>query len=150
MNRVVRWLKGLGVIVGLVALAQLVPYGCTHPNPPTIAEPAWSSARTRDLALRACFNCHSNETKWPWYSDIAPVSWVVQFDVDGARNIINFSEWNREYPLAMYAGQRVREGMMPPYKYRLAHPEANLTSAETAELARGLDAMLRPDAQSNP
>lgn len=143
MNVVVRWFKALAWGVGVVALAQLVPYGCTHSNPPTIAEPAWSSPRTRALAVRACFNCHSNQTRWPWYADVAPFSWVVQFDVEGARTVINFSEWNRTYPLAMYAGARVRDGNMPPYKYRVAHPEAALTPQEADELARGLDATLR-------
>ena len=58
--------------------------------------------------------------------------------------MINFSEWNRPYKLASYAGRRVLDGIMPPYKYRMAHPEANLTPEETKALARGLDATLNP------
>jgi Haem-binding domain len=133
---------GLASIAGGFLLLQLVPYGRTHSNPPTIAEPAWDSPRTRELAVRACFDCHSNQTRWPWYANVAPLSWAVQFDVETARSVVNFSEWTRRYTLAIYAGRRTSNGMMPPQKYQLAHPEANLTPAEQLELARGLEATL--------
>jgi hypothetical protein len=147
MRRILKALAiGLGVIVGVFLLMQLVPYGRTHSNPPTIVEPAWDSPRTRELAVRACFDCHSNKTRWPWYANVAPFSWAVQLDVENARSVINFSEWNRRYALAEYAGRRTSSGMMPPYKYRMAHPEADLTPEERAELARGLEATLgKPD-----
>jgi hypothetical protein len=141
------FLVALGVLVGLFALMQLIPYGRTHSNPRIIQEPPWDSPRTRALAVRACFNCHSNETTWPWYADLAPVSWVVQFDVEVARSVINFSEWNRPYELASYSGSSVMTGNMPTVKYRMAHPEANLTREETLELARGLDATLKSPGQ---
>jgi hypothetical protein len=131
---------GLGCLVGLFVLAQLVPYGRTHANPRVIEEPKWASPRTRELAVRACFNCHSNETTWPWYADVAPFSWVVQRDVETARSVINFSEWNRTYDLANESGPAVIRRDMPPYKYRIAHPEADLSEDETIELARGLHA----------
>jgi hypothetical protein len=137
------FLVALSWIVVVLALMQLVPYGRTHSNPPVIKELQWDSSRTRELAVRACFNCHSNETRWPWYANVAPLSWVVQFDVQAARSVINFSEWNHTYDLALYSGQSVRTGNMPTLKYRMAHPEANLTEQETLELARGLDATLR-------
>jgi hypothetical protein len=143
MRRMLKALAvGLAAIVGVFLLLQLVPYGRTHSNPPTIVEPAWDSPRTRELAVRACFDCHSNKTRWPWYANVAPFSWAVQFDVESARSVINFSEWNRRYALAGYAGRRTLTGMMPPYKYRMAHPEADLTPEEREELARGLDATL--------
>lgn len=138
------FLVALAVLVGVFALMQLVPYGRTHANPPVLKEPAWESPRIRELAVRACFNCHSNETRWPWYANVAPFSWVVQFDVEVARSVVNFSEWNRTYDLAPYSGQVVMTGNMPPLKYRMAHPEANLTQQETLELARGFNAMLSP------
>ena len=133
---------GLASIVGACLLLQLVPYGHTHSNPPTIVEPAWDSPRTRALAVRACFDCHSNQTRWPWYAKVAPLSWAVQFDVETARSVINFSEWNRRYALAGYAGRRTSIGMMPPGKYRMIHPEVDLTPEERMELARGLEATL--------
>jgi hypothetical protein len=61
-------------------------YGRDHSNPPVRIEPRWDRARTRELAVRACFDCHSNQTRWPWYSHVAPISWLVQHDVEeGAR-----------------------------------------------------------------
>jgi mono/diheme cytochrome c family protein len=139
-----RALKVLLVILGLFVLIQAIPYGRTHTNPPTISEPAWDSPRTRELVARACFDCHSNNTRWPWYASIAPFSWTVAYDVEGARSLLNFSEWNRTYPLAQYAGQWTRDDIMPPAKYAVAHPEAKLTPQERKELAAGLDATLKP------
>lgn len=152
MNAAVRrflkaFLVTLAVLVGLFGLIQLVPYGRTHSNPRTTEEPKWDSPRTRELAVRACFDCHSNETHWPWYANVAPFSWVVQRDVDAAREVINFSQWNYTFELASYSGLSVRSGSMPPTKYRLAHPEADLTAQELADLARGLDATLKPPVQ---
>ncbi len=71
----------LVALLSVLVLIQVVPYGRDHANPPVRAEPAWNSARTRELAVRACFDCHSNETIWPWYSNLAPASWLVQRDV---------------------------------------------------------------------
>ncbi len=136
-------LMALAPMVGLFVLLQAVPYGRGHTNPPAIEEPAWDSPRTRELAVRACFDCHSNATKWPGYAKVAPLSWAVQLDVDAGRSVLNFSEWNRPYDLAVYAGERTRNGMMPPVTYLMAHPEANLTAEEREELVRGLDATLR-------
>jgi hypothetical protein len=134
----------LACFAGLVGLVQLVPYGRTHSNPPTVKEPPWDSPRTRELAVRACFDCHSNETKWPWYANVAPLSWALQLDVENARSVINFSEWNRHYPLAVYSSRSLLGGGMPTRKYRWAHPDANLTKQEARELADGLDATLKP------
>jgi len=130
----------LAVLAVLFGLMQLVPYGRTHSNPRAIVEPKWDSPRTRELAVRACFNCHSNETTWPWYADVAPMSWIVQRDVESARETFNLSEWNRTYDLANESGPSVIRRDMPPYKYRMAHPEADLSEAENIELARGLNA----------
>jgi len=146
-----RFLKALLVflvgVVGLFGLIQLVPYGRTHSNPPVIEEPAWDSPRTRELAVRACFDCHSNATRWPWYANVAPFSWVVQQDVEAARDVVNFSQWNLPYDLASYSGLSVRTGGMPPTKYRMAHPEADLSDQEAKDLARGLDATLKAPGQ---
>ena len=70
---------------------------------------------------------------------------VVERDVEAARSVINFSEWNLPYDLAVYSGSSVRTGNMPPLKYVAAHPEADLSKAELEELARGLDATLKPE-----
>jgi hypothetical protein len=133
---------GVGALV-LFALIQAVPYGRTHSNPPVTMEPKWDSPQTRALAQRACFDCHSNITKWRWYSNVAPVSWLVQRDVDGGRSTFNFSEWNRPQDVgASDLAEAIRDGSMPPWVYRLVHSDARLTAAEKDALIRGLNATL--------
>lgn len=131
----------LWLVVGLVSLfllIQLVPFGRNHSNPPVVQEPAWDSPQTRELAKRACFDCHSNETVWPWYSNIAPISWLVQRDTDEGRSKLNFSEWGRQELEVDEIGEVVLEGKMPPAKYLPTHPTARLSPAEREALARGL------------
>jgi len=77
---------------------------------------------------------------WPWYSNIAPISWLLQRDVDEGREHLNFSEWNREQGEAGEAAETVEEGTMPPGNYLLTHPEARLDDAEIAALIAGLEA----------
>jgi hypothetical protein len=140
-------LFGLAVLVLVVifGLIQLVPYGRDHTNPSVLQEPAWDSGETRALAVRACYDCHSNETAWPWYSNIAPVSWLVQRDVDEGRRRLNFSEWGTRRERADEAAEVVQEGEMPPFYYLPLHPEARLSSQEKAALVRGLRATLGGD-----
>jgi hypothetical protein len=137
------------IVLGLVLVAQLVPYGRNHSNPPVVAEPTWNSPTTRGLAERACFDCHSNQTRWPWYSHVAPMSWLVQNHVDEGREVLNFSDWNRGNSEADEAAKTVREREMPPRSYLLLHPEARLTDAERDLLARGLDASLMSSARQS-
>ena len=141
-----RWKSLLAItslgLLGLGLVAQVVPYGRDHTNPPVLAEPAWNNSTTRALAERACFDCHSNETRWPWYSHLAPMSWFVQSHVDEGRQVLNFSEWSRGNGEADEAAETVRNGEMPPRSYTLLHPEARLTDAERDQLARGLDASI--------
>lgn len=137
-----RWVKwGLFGVLGLFVLIQFVPYGRDHQNPAVVEEPSWDSAQTRDLAVRACFDCHSNETTWPWYSNIAPLSWLVQRDVEEGRDHLNFSEWNRRQRSGESA-ETVREGQMPPPYYTVTHPNARLSDSEMQALAQGLTASL--------
>ncbi len=130
------------VASAVVALAiQLVPYGRDHSLPPVSGEPAWDSPATRALVARACFDCHSNEVRWPWYSNVAPVSWLVLRDVQVGRDELNFSEWDRQRgDEASEAAETVRDGEMPPAIYRLTHPSARLNAEERAQLIRGLAA----------
>ena len=131
----------LAVLAGGFLLLQLVPYGRAHDNPPVTNEPNWDSSETRVLAERACFSCHSNETEWPWYSHIAPVSWLVQHDVDEGRQVLNFSTWgNGRGEEGEEIGEVIWEGEMPPAQFLLTHPEARLTDAEKQQLIRGLTA----------
>lgn len=134
---------------GLLVVAQLVPYGRDHSNPPARAEPAWDRPETRELAVRACFDCHSNETQWPWYSHVAPASWLLQRHVDDGRRELNFSEWPHGSGEADEAAEVVLDGEMPPRSYTLVHPEAKLSQDQRRSLAAGLEATMqsnvRPD-----
>lgn len=126
--------------LALFGVVQLVPYGRDHTNPPLKKEPAWDRPATRALAVRACFDCHSNETRWPWYSHVAPFSWLVQRDVDVGRRVVNFSEWDRPYEEAGESAKTVLEGEMPPATYLPLHPPARLSAEEKRSLADGLTA----------
>ncbi|KAB2905315.1 MAG: hypothetical protein F9K27_04575 [Anaerolineae bacterium] len=120
-------LVGAGVLVALAVLIQLIPV--TRDNPPTKAEPAWTSAEVRSIAEKACFDCHSNKTDWPWYSKIAPISWRVAGHVHEGREYLNFSEWDNNNEGDELV-EVVQEGEMPPWDYRLMHPNARLTDKE--------------------
>ena len=136
-------LRRAGVCIAVILLAlQLVPYGRSHTNPPRRAEPPWDTAATRALAVRACYDCHSNETVWPWYSHLAPVSWLVQRDVDEGRRKLNFSEWDRPQKEAHGSAKEVRKGAMPPWYYTPLHRATRLTAAETGALVSGLEVSL--------
>ncbi|MFM2417287.1 MAG: hypothetical protein RL385_2010 [Pseudomonadota bacterium] len=132
------WRKFFTAIGAFFALLQLVPYGRSHENPPVRQEPVWDSPETRALAKRTCFDCHSNESTWPWYSHVAPVSWLVQHDVDEGREHLNFSEFDRPQRHAEDAAESVEEGEMPMAVYLPLHPEARLSPTEKAALVQGL------------
>lgn len=142
----VHWRRGLALLavalVLLLLLAQAIPYGHQHTNPSVRAEPVWNSSQTRELAIHACYGCHSNQTSWPWYSNVAPVSWLVQSDVEGGRQKLNFSEWNDPQPWKGQAAQTVRDGNMPPWYYLPLHPESRLSPSERQALIQGLAATL--------
>jgi hypothetical protein len=137
--------KTVGIVIlllilgclGLFLLIQLVPYGHNHTNPSVVQEPAWASPQAHEIAKRACFDCHSNETTWYWYTNIAPFSWLIQNDVDEGRRRLNFSEWNRRHEIEEI-GKVLREGEMPPLQYVLIHPSSRLSSQEQQVLLNGL------------
>ena len=126
-------------LVAVVVLIQFVPYGRDHANPPAGAEPAWDSPETRARFMEACADCHSHLTRWPWYSHVAPVSWLVQHDVAEGRGKFNISEPGRR-DKRHDAAEEVREGGMPILPYRLAHARARLDDAGRAAFAAGLAA----------
>ncbi len=122
--------------VALLALAQLVPVERT--NPPVEEEIA-APPELQAVLRRACYDCHSNESRWPWYAKVAPTSWLVAHDVSHAREHLNFSTWNaygeeeRRENLEE-ALEEVEEGNMPLPIYRLMHPDAELSEADVALL----------------
>jgi mono/diheme cytochrome c family protein len=137
----------IGIVIFIIGAAiflliQFLPLGPQRTNPPVIAEPKWDSPETRALAKRACFDCHSNETVWPWYSYIAPVSWLLANDAQMGRRAFNFSEWKPGMMSAKMMEEQIRSGKMPLPQYLLMHPEARLTDAEKEKLIAGLHATL--------
>jgi mono/diheme cytochrome c family protein len=152
VRQALRWtLVALGV--GFVAI-QFVPYGHAHTNPPVRREPAWDSPQTRELAARACFDCHSNQTSYRWYTYVAPISWYIQHDIDDGRRRLNFSEWDLPQREARSAATEVQRHQMPPAEYIPVHPEASLTDAERRALIDGLRATMAssppPPSQNGP
>jgi len=129
---------GLTALIALGIIIQLVPYGREHDNPDIRNEPNWDQARTRELFFRACKDCHSNQTEWPAYSFVAPMSWLVQRDVEEGRSHFNISEWGRDKNHGDDAAKMVRESEMPPWFYLPAHSEARLSDAEREEFVAGL------------
>jgi len=128
--------------VAVFALIQALPYGRNHTNGPVTGEPKWSSPETRELMVRACFGCHSNEVKYPSYANIAPISWAVQNHVDEGRLQVNYSEFTTNSEGADETIEVIQEGSMPPGYYTAfgRHPEAKLTAAEMTTLIAGLKA----------
>ncbi len=126
----------LGLLL-FVGMLQLVPTELA--NPPVTAEvPAGDAVRA--LLRRACYDCHSNESRWPWYAHVAPVSWLIEHDVNEAREHVNFSTWD-EYTPEQRAHkleevwEEVQEGEMPLWFYIPLHPQARL-SVEDMSLLR--------------
>jgi hypothetical protein len=132
---------GAVLLVAFLAI-QLVPYGWEHPNPPVVAEPAWPDPEAEELARTACYSCHSNETDWPLYSYVAPMSWLVRQDVEQGRDELNFSEWDGD---ADHAVDEVAEGSMPPDRYTLIHRDADLSTEERERLLTALEQLEEQD-----
>lgn len=126
----------LAAIILTLLLIQLAPVERT--NPPVEKEIS-VPGNVMGILRKACYDCHSNQTKWPWYSSIAPASWLLVSDVKEGREELNFTTWNR-YPAKKLATlpkkiqEEVQEGEMPPLPYRLLHPEARLSAEEKDQI----------------
>jgi len=134
-----RWLLRLIVVGAILFVAiQFVPYGRAHDNPPVTQAVEWDGPRTEQLFDDACADCHSNETEWPWYSNIAPQSWLVQRDVDAGREDLNVSELGQEQDKLEDLIDVIADDEMPPQRYTFLHPEASLSDAEKRTLIDGI------------
>lgn len=145
VRRVVK--RAAQLLVVFLIGAQLVR--CARTNPPVTAE-IQAPPEVTAVLRRACYDCHSHETVWPWYSGVAPVSWLVAHDVDEGREKLNFSTWGaydrrRKVKKLKETAEQVTEGEMPPWYFTLMHPDARLgtrdeelllawTAAETGRL----------------
>jgi len=149
-----RAVKGMLVSLAVVfVMIQLIPV--SRLNPPETG-PLDAPGATLGLLKRACYDCHSNETRWHWYSYIAPASWLVSRHVSEARRRLNFSDWEAyasdpdtaAHKLAEIAAQVANQKMAPWY-YRAIHREARLNFVERATLIRwaraSFAAMRSPD-----
>lgn len=133
----------LWTIVGLIALfvlIQFIPYGRDHSQQPTTNPFKWTSPQAEAIARESCYDCHSNETRWWWAVKLAPFSWLAQHDIDGAQEIVNFSEWDGS--LTTEGLQSAISDNMPPLQFTLLHPHAKLSDAERQTLVTGFQASL--------
>jgi hypothetical protein len=140
-----KWKLILPAAPGIFAALQL--FNPARTNPPVVADfiaaanpPAPVAASLR----AACYDCHSHETIWPWYSHIAPVSWLVVSDTTEGREHLDFSDWPDEAVRAAKKMDRINEVLgyreMPPKKYTLIHADARLTEAQRKEIMDWTDA----------
>jgi hypothetical protein len=133
------WTALLGAVVVLV-LIQFVPYRVGHRS--ARDEPKWDSPRTRTLVMRACGDCHSNQTKLLWFEQVAPITWYIANHVKEGRAALNFDEWHTAPgDGASEAGEAVSEGSMPPsyYTYFGLHGDSKLSRAQMKDLIDGLE-----------
>ena len=127
-----KWLRRIIItLVVIWALLQIYTLvGINRTNPAVVQEVKWDSPATRDLAKRACFDCHSNETVWPWYSYVAPISLQVANHDNEGRGHLNFSDWTQGNEDFDEVEKVMEQGQMPLWDYLLMHPEAKLTAEE--------------------
>ena len=142
-----RRVKQAAVVFILVfAAAQFVRP--QHVNPP--ADPSRSiqaHVRTSGLGTvldRACSDCHSSQTSWPWYTQVAPMSWLMAYGVQEGRTAVNFSEWasyppEKQRQLLVLSCRDVSQGRMPGLPYTLLHPEARLSARDVATICAAAD-----------
>lgn len=128
-----RWVKRIFAgLLFVVVVLQFVPVD--HSNPPEHGQlPA--SPEVQAVLRRACYDCHSNETNWPWYSKIAPASLLISSDVKKGRKEVNFSTWEkyderRKARKLKEIAKEVEKGDMPLPYYLPLHPDAKLSAAE--------------------
>jgi hypothetical protein len=137
----------LAQIAGLVLIAaQFVPVNRANPSVESVVP---APPPVHDILRRACFDCHSNETVWPWYSRVAPVSWLVARDVHQGREHLNFSTWNRLDPSQRVkaleeAWEEIEAGDMPMAIYVPLHPDARLTDGDKTALQAWIREATRP------
>jgi len=122
--------------VAILFIAQAIRIDRTNPD---VLSDLTAAPGVKPILQRACYNCHSNETVWPWYSGVAPVSWLVGSDVKEGREHMNFSEWGtydsgtQSHKLRGIS-EEVKSGDMPPWYYKLIHGEARLTASERDQI----------------
>ena len=143
MNRKRVFWALIGGAAGIFLLIQLIPFGHNRTNPPTVSEPRWSSLQARAAVKEHCFQCHSNETQWTWYSNIAPGSWLIAFDVIAGRGNFNFSDWQRKPGELNEMVGAIQEGEMPPIQDWIVHPSARMNAQQKQDLIQALQSSIQ-------
>lgn len=127
------------IIFAIILIAiQFIPYGRDHTNPPVKNTVKWDSPETEQFFNRACIDCHSHETEWPWYSNVAPASWLVQYDVEHGRGHFNISVKGDAFEEGEEAAEMVEKDIMPPWYYLVGHLDARLAPIEKKKFIEGL------------
>jgi hypothetical protein len=132
------WYLKRAVWLGIAFLVVAQFFRIDRTNPP-VAQDVAAPRDIDGLLRRACYDCHSNETVWPWYSQIAPVSWLLARDVREGRRELNFSTWDAYDPMRKAkklkeSADEAAEGGMPPWFYVAVHREAALSPADVERL----------------
>ncbi len=146
LMRILRWV----VVAVLVCLVIAQFFGPAKTNPAvdasqTIEARLQLTPPVAAILDRSCNDCHSNKTRWPWYSSIAPASWLVIDHVNEGRQNVNFSEWGRYTPrdvdsLLKQMCRETRAGVMPLNSYTPLHREAKLSTEDVKTLCDWTDA----------
>ncbi len=137
--------RGPKILLGsLFVFGAMQLVTCERTNPPVTGS-LQTPPEVEAILRRACYDCHSNETVWPWYSHLAPVSWLLHRDVVEGRRHVNFSEWNtvpadKRARRIKNVAQQAKQGDMPPWFYLPMHPKAHLSDEDRAVLQRWADA----------
>ena len=140
--------RGLRLVAGGLAVAflllQLVPYGHDHSAPSTTKRAVLRGPAAAIFA-GACADCHSNATRWPWYTNIAPASLLAVQDVKSGRDAMNLSRWDTPQPDLGDVVENIDGGGMPPVQYKLIHGGARLSAAQRRTLVAGFRALYVSD-----
>ncbi|MCS6985318.1 MAG: heme-binding domain-containing protein [Leptospiraceae bacterium] len=128
---------------------QFLPILEVEKNPPIEKVPTWDSETTKQFFSRACADCHSHETRWPWYSHVAPISWLIRYHVREGREHFNISRHGlQKKDKSHEAAEELEDGSMPLLPYLWLHPEARLTPAEKRQFVEGLRRTFPPREKS--
>lgn len=123
--------KILIVLVLIFVGIQFIPVERTNP---LVTQEVNAPEQVKSILKKACYDCHSNETNWLWYTKVAPASFLIASDVKEGREHLNFSEWDRvkgkESKVKEEIWEEIRDEKMPPWQYRIMHSEAKLSDEE--------------------
>ena len=139
MKQIFSWNVVRRIVLGLVVVAMAIQFVPVQRSTPPVETEVPAPANVRAILRRACYDCHSNETLWPWYSHVAPFSWLLARDVRSGREELNFSTWNRiatqkQVKKLKESWEEVAEGEMPPWFYLGIHRDAVLSAEDRQAL----------------